>query len=944
MNDNLLEAIESFNRIEILNSVAVDHQLNWNEGSDGVDFFVGVFLNLMEILKNLDEITHESLNELTNIASVLQRISFVDEPNIYNGIDKKFCILLSSSIYSIIGFRQHAYKMLSYIEKHDFEDEESNILKALLNNDKIESDISIVVSEYYLNNNKKAMLDFLDAYNQRTSVSKIDDPETFVICRIIYYILKKLSMTNPWEILETDESNTENWKNFFSLYLENRLYYDLSLFQKHIFTDRLISEKKAILSFSNHKEQFDIANALIYKKFVSNEGKIVLVVNEYESVDLLFRKLFQGNYSFVYENEEYDFTNRITIITYAQLFRLNEKTLQEIEMVLFTDISIISDLSNGIKYEYFSSKVLKTVPDSCQVIFTDNNIQKLKLEDSKRIDESKINIAPSRLVNCFVELEDKKLVTSIESRTISTRIEGVFDQKFEYLNQEGKKKKITYTKSKSKTIKSCLLALQLISKGNRVNLLTAQTYHSNYGIHKLANTFYDLVHESEYKIIDYDDDLMKLKSAFNVHFGENNILSKLIQYGVIVYSSSLPTILRKYLDNIIENDNIRLVISNYSFSKVDSFKSFDSIVIHMIRVNAIKDDTFWPNPDPRDIKSVLRRFLNDNKESYKYVYMHNPLDIAKYKDAYNELATCDLRSSLENLLNSIEDKLHGTDKYTSQYSDLDSTIIYTLFENEELNNMDQSFFYSKSNVKKSELIDLIHNRNEYLPNRNEAQLLRKVFEVGGNYSLYIIIENLLEELHYEIMTYDFDDIIEYTVFEVMKRSLETQSRIETLQTLFSTNYEFGLNDINLIIKLWLNGFDYHSILEQVNEVSLSIESLIFIISDFIEGYVVHIYNQVINYCEVNEIVLTKSYEHFKEQTDRIKYGCTNDISVQLYKINVYDRTINKGIAKYLLKSNYFFTEAIKLKQHLIENWDKIISEIEVDIDGKYLLEYISRIS
>lgn len=939
MNETLIKAIKNYNKVETMNTLATKPMIESIDQFNYSDFYIGIFLNLMDIVKNIENLTKDSFNELKNIASTLQKLAFHEDIAHNVGININDTLLLSSSIYAIIGYKMQSYVLSKMIDDKQIISKTSSFIKAFLVNRYDGTEFARIIRKYYLDNDIDSINEFIKKFDQKISSGISLDPNEYVKSKIISYMLKHISSVNPWILLNNGNlDNKSVWKKFFKIYLKNRIRYDMSLFQRFIFDDFLKSQYSKVINFSNEEEQQDVANAVIYKHLYSEKrNRVLYVVNKTENIQEIFFELFIDKFNIFSLNETF-INSSITVVTYELLDKFIILDDYNYTLVVFTDISIIRELNKGIIYEYYIGKYLKNISKHSKVLFFDNSIHRFNIESKHIADDQLNNIDINRLVNCFVSINNKELSTEINTSQFEKITNDVFNQQIVY-KKNGKNKKVTYTKTTRNYNKSCNIALQLISKGHRVNLITAQTYHKNYGVYKLAYAFNDMVEETNFDIIDYDEDFEIIEKEFTIYFGKDSILTKLMKYGVILFFHGLPAILKNMLLQIIKKDSIRMVISNYSFSLTEEFKEFDSIVIHMIRINTVTYNSYWPQIDIDDIKAVIRRFLDDKKSTNKYVYLHNEPDIIQYKKAISVIENCNLISDLQNLIHRI-DNGQEMEELDSLFSGLDTVVIDSLIDGPKDVDLSKIFFYSSKSIKVKKINQLFNERKKANPYCDNVNKLRKIKKIGGNFTLYNVFEKVISE-HEENLS---DMRINELLFDVIAANPESKIRINYINEKYFSKMELDIKSLKQITKVWIEGYNYWEIRKKFDSEKLTIETLLLVINYFIEDYLVIVFESLLNYLETNKFQLKKQIEKYKKILPCYKLGCNNLVSIQLYKIGVNDREINKIIKNYIYENNLKFDKEYDLKKYLINNWDKITINLHSYCGREYIDNYIKYIN
>lgn len=950
MKDTLGTAIDRYDNYQQKNALTTPLSQSKSELFNITDFYIGLFFNFMNLIDNVTETGNLDIYEYKKLARTLQKISVLTQNGTYTGIDSNDSLLYSASIYYLLGYKTNSYIITKFVEKESINNKESAFITGYLENRTKNNHLLLFIKSCFLNNEFDKLSDYVMKIDALLESDNISSPKEFIKYKVIKALLLHLINDNIWSILNLSSvQNKEIWRNLLKHYIRGKVRFELSKFQKCILKRSFSSNSNSVINFLSQSEKEETINILIYNHLSSNtKNKVLYVVEDSYKTDKVLSKIFNGIY--IYTTMEEDLVNnssKLYIIPIKLFSTLDFKNLHNFTLIIFSSFTQIGNSSYGIKYEYAIGKIINEYDSDIQIKLVDNDVLDFAYE-KEYFTNNEDYVDSNRLINCYIDIQDKSIAVNIDSRTPVIQLDNVFFKKIKYLDKRKEKRTFSISKTHSNKNKSCKIAVQLLQKGNSVVLFTPQPYHPTLGVYELAEELRLILKGSGEGLINYEKDLDYIIKIYENNFGKEHLFSQLIRYGIVIFYSGMPIVIKDLIKFILEKQNIRLVISNISISDLNVFAKYDTMVIHMLRYNAdfrtkptqLAFD-YWKDMSSEEVGTFIRKFLKDGTNNYKYVFMHNSKDIEIYRKAISNMAICSLKSGFEEVFNRIDMYKGLVGSIDSIFEGIDYTLLDMLINEVDIIGSSSRYFYSINDSNKEKILDVLKIRKDKLLNKWNKKEMIKVKRIGGNSSLYDTFSNIVGKNKERLSTMEINEFITEFIFELLEEHAETDFRITDINNNNLVNFKLNFNIIKEIIIEWISGKDYFEICASFSNIKMTVQELIFLINYFVDGYICQVLPMLISYLKNEEISLLFPVEHYNISLSIFRYGCNKDVAILLYELGLRDRSAINKLTQYILSNNILLNSEHKLLDYLKENSKAITDLFNDNYFTNYLDEFIN---
>lgn len=949
MQNGIEDAINRYDRHEIINELTVPKIDIEKEMYNITDFYIGIFLNFMELIESVSENRKIDILKYKNLGRVLQKIAILTDKGIYRGIDTNDSLLYSASIYYLLGYKANAFLITKLIDNESINDGASIFIKKYLENNVQNNKTLKTIRTCFVNND-------IDSLNQivkkieRFIESNCDSPNKFIKYKIIQALVLHLMNNNIWNILNMSSvSDKKKWEGYLEYYTTKKVRYDLSRFQRLIVEKSFSSSMSSMINFLSQGEKNETINLLIFNHLHSNiKNEILYVVPEEYEIDNVFSNIFKDEYIYCNSEEELSISQARLFIVPIRIFSNMESfNSDKFTLIIFDSFVKIGNPNEGIKYEYAIGKVMNECDSDTEIKFVDNDVFDFPCKKRAFISNNEDYIDSNRLINCYIDVKDKEITVEIDRKNHNEVIKDVFLKKTKYYNENGEKKNFSISKTHSRKSISCKIAIQLLQKGNKINLFTPQLYHPTLGVYELADELHTILESSGEGLLTYKSGLNYVIKLYEENFGSGHLFSKLIRYGIVVFYAGLPIVVKDLLRYILDKEEVILVISNSSISRLEQFSKFDTMVIHMLRFNAEFNtkpkqnvsNKYWRDMDYEEIRTILRRLLNDGTNNNKYIYIHNPKDIVIFKKAVENIKICKLKSGFEELLSRIDMHKDLVENIESIFEGIDYTILDMLIKEVDVVGSSNRYFYSINDNNREKILGILSSRKDKLSINYNKNDMRKIKSIGGNSSLYNTFSKVIDKNKERLLKIGITEFITELIFEVLEEHEETKLRITEINNNKFIGFDLDFDTIKKIILKWIGGKEYCEICLSFSHLKMKMEELLFLINYFIDGYICRVIPALLLYLKNEEISLLYPIEKYEISLSAFKYGCSKKMPILLYKIGLRDRFAVNKLTEYLISIGIKFNSEFELLEYLNKN----INNIDDHFNNSYFIEYIKEI-
>ncbi|PET44461.1 DEAD/DEAH box helicase, partial [Bacillus sp. AFS001701] len=440
--------------------------------------------------------------------------------------------------------------------------------------------------------------------------------------------------------------------------------------------------------------------------------------------------------------------------------------------------------------------------------------------------------------------------------------------------------------------------------------------------------------------------IKKLAEHFKRIFGEEYLLSRLVNHGVLFHHGDLPQDIRELIEESIRNSEVRLVICTNTLAEGVNLP-IKVIVIHSAKRYNPKSEE-WVSIKIRDLKNLVGRAGRAGKETKGLVIVTNPADEQTIFDVINNEKNEDSNGVLYFIIDEI------TKLVTRRQLTLDNDFLEN--QNEQFLELIDSIDISLINLLSEEVEEqeletqirlLMQKTYAYFQaSDKEKETLENLFQLRGKKLKFYIKSDefkLMKRSHSNIRIYEqvkaginLDDAIWTNTNNPLKD--EWINQIFDLlfsfpQFTFKINEFEEINRIELtketlkkIVILWLSGSWYKDISKETNiEVDKLLNIFTYIIHSLIQIYSSKIIRIVFNLLEESNKEIS---EEIFNWPNYLNYGLKDKYELDLVEIGFDDREVIICLSDWMKINHLQYDSLRELKKLVRDNNEKITKELE----------------
>ena len=515
---------------------------------------------------------------------------------------------------------------------------------------------------------------------------------------------------------------------------------------------------------------------------------------------------------------------------------------------------------------------------------------------------------------------------------------------FTYTQQLKTKTKQKVYKFNTGNAKSVAIALKSLNSGS-VALFTP-TKGKPIGVLPLANELITQLNSglnlpNPSNFIKNDSKIqIHLKQYFEILFGANYILTKIVNYGALFHHGDLPQYVREIIEEAIRKEEIKFIICTNTLTEGVNLPIRTIVINSARRFNGQTQETI----PLRHLKNLAGRAGRAGKETKGLIIVTNPNDFEIIERVIKEQNIEDVNGHLffiisqiskvvvERRLTLTNEILEGQNEEFKELIDaIDISIIDLLSEEIEPDDLQQVIQnlinetfakFQSNNLQIETLNKLINLRGEIIKPFITSKEFKYIKQSGSTIRNYIEIRNILDLDNpiWQELTDPLND--EWLEFLIKDKISKLSIIIYKLSEFNKRNRaEITFKEIIKAIKFWINGKWFEEISSVCsNDIDISLRLINSLIGYQIQSVAATLIRNVEMRFE-DERSISQTVLNFPLY---LLYGVNTSMQLDLIEIGFSERIGIIELSNLLTESKFNYIELIQLKNHLIRNREALL--------------------
>jgi superfamily II DNA/RNA helicase len=945
------------------------------------DFYISLFGEMYELLEDVSN----RKTDLLLIAKGLEIFSLKKKKDNFNGVNQPNNLLFASGLYYLSDYSASAYILANLFELSEYERDIDKFLLCFLKR-KLDptNPYCILFSQFLVTGDKKILDKLISLITDEKEKAFKSSPVEFSVLYLAESILAKFAENNIWfELLK--QNSSDHWNS----YVENSTKKSFPVWD--FFPSQKIALEKGILnSFQSIALQTPtssgktaICELIIYNEHKNNPNCKILYLAPFRALAAELKNSFGRNLSklgitskTIYggnipTNAEKELIQNVTLlIATPEKFMALENSianfLDDFTFVICDEGHLLEDGNRGLNYELLLSRLKNQKAIKRKFIFISAIIPNIT-----KINEWLGGTAETvvRSVYRATEIEYGFLRKESKSEGVSftldvnplkpipqnyklNRFLTEKDFTFQNTSKKGKVTEKIYPFVSVKT-KSVAIALKALNSGS-VALFTP-TKGGVSGVSALAAEVVNqltagLPLPNPASFVSDQKHLINLKEYFEVIFGTEYTLCKVVEYGVLFHHGDLPQYVREIIEDSIRSEKVKFIICTNTLAEGVNLPIRTIVINSAQRYNVELKRTVPINL--RDLKNLVGRAGRAGKETKGLIIIANDKDFPTIEDVISDKNIQDVNGYLYYIINLITKNITDRrltltndileaqdDEFQELIGSIDISIIDLLGEEvvaDELQQtiqdlIDQTFAKFQCNEHESKALnDLIGLRGERLKPIIESNEFSYLKQSGLTIRTYFEIRDILD-LESEIwelsdspvsdewLNFLFDDKI--STLSIIKYRLAEFNKVNKVAVTFS--------EIKQVVKLWIEGSWFPEISKFFKG---DIDIALRFVNSFLAFHIQSVASAIIRNAEIKleeqGIDISTEILHWPHY---LMYGLRTELQLTLVDIGFNDRIGIIELSKILDKRGYEYSNFRVLKSYLGTNQVQLQAELKTKI-------------
>lgn len=943
------------------------------------DFYISLFGEVYESLENLED----KKDDLLSVAKGLEIFSLRIKRDKFKGVNQPDNILFAAGLYYLSDYSASAYILANLYSDSAYERDIDKFVSCFLKRKLDAKNIYCQFLIEYLSTGDEKILNELKSLIENTKILAYKlNPIEYSISFLAETIIGKFSLNNVWiDLLKHDTH--EHWSSYIQKTI-NRSFpvWDFFPSQKTALELGILNSFKSVaLQTPTSSGKTAICELVIYNEYKNNPNCKILYLAPFRalaaelkqsfgrnlaSLGISSKTIYGGN---IPTSAEKELIQNVTLlISTPEKFMALENTildfLKEFTMVVCDEGHLLDDGNRGLNYELLLSRLKSDKSTNRKFIFISAIIpnigqinewlggsEQTVVKSSYRATEIEYGFLrpfDGSGKTFFLDVNPlKKIPQNYKLNRFLTETDFTFTQQ---LKTKTKEKIYNY---KTGNAKSVAVALKALNSGSVA--LFSPTKGKPIGVLPLANelisqldTGLNLPHPNDF-VKGNSNIQSQLREYFEILFGENYALTKIVSYGALFHHGDLPQYVREIIEDAIRSEEIKLVICTNTLAEGVN------LPIRTIVINSARryNGQVYEPINLRDLKNLVGRAGRAGKETKGLVIVTNPNDFPIIEKVIKNENLKDVVGHLYFIISQISKNvvarrltltneiLEAQDEEFKELIDsIDISIIDLLSEEIDPSDLKKTIeslineTFAKFQSTKSEietLNKLINLRGERIRPFIENKEFKYIKQSGSTIRSYNEIKNNLDlenSLWQELVDPTDDKWLKFLLDNRISKLPTTAFKLSEFNQRNKTELTF--KEIKKIIKLWVNGAWFEQISQVCNN---DIDVALRLVNSFI-GYQIQsgtasiIRNVEMRFEETDNRTLSRTVLNFPQY---LLYGLNSPVQLDLIEIGFSERIGIIELSKLIGDKGFEYISISNLKNFLRRNRKELLESLELKI-------------
>lgn len=932
------------------------------------DFFISLMSRAVELIKENE--FQDNIEELLSIAKGLEIFSLREKRIYFAGINQPDNTLYAASLYYLSNYSASAWILSKIIPIQDYalEIDEfiSNFLRRELSSKNRYSRDLIL---YFQNGNQLRMRLLVRRMRLAKEKAFDDNIESYFSFLLAEAILNKFSTDNVWTDLLNVSNRQANWRDYVSFNFDKKVpVWSFFPSQRVAIQNGILSGETCSLQMPTSSGKTSISELIIFDEYKKNTDCRILYLAPYRALASELKQTLAVNLGrlgvsskTIYGGNLPTLEEKTSILEVNLLIATPEKFMavedvfpgisETFTTIICDEGHLLDDESRGLSYELLLSRFKENSQNKKRFIFISAIIPNISVVNSwlGGTPETLIssNYRPTELEYAFLKKMERTNgyyldVNPHKERPYNFQLyKYLFKVELEIPNGNGRVKRIT-------TKKGISVAAALKATNSGTVALFAPHKRGHTGVEGLASeAVYQLSNRTDFSLSSYSPEshLINLVDYFTIVFGSDYLLTQASALGILFHHGDFPQSIREIIEDSLRDSKIRLVICTNTLSEGVNLP-IKTIVLHSTtRFNPYAQGNYLPIKI-RDLKNLVGRAGRAGRETKGMVIIPHESDFNRINELILERNVEPVKGQLYNIINVITNYIEQRQlQITAETLDSLSEQLQELLDSIDVSIIDllaEEVEADKLNELVSELIK--QTLSFYQANENEKKTLNTLFELRAEKLKPIIARgefNILKNSGTNIRLYDeitssfnFDNEIWNNEFEpldegwlnyILDNGIFPLPRFKANLIDFNNqnSCELENSDVKNAIQYWMSGSWYESMSIRLE---LKIYQVLRLINSFISFNVQAVISAIVRLKELKTTEYTMPNQ-IANWSSYLQHGIDSQLKLDLIEMGLIDRVAVLELSRYLVASDYVYSDYRSLKGFLLENRARIRENI-----------------
>ncbi|NHE59939.1 DEAD/DEAH box helicase [Cyclobacterium plantarum] len=932
------------------------------------DFYITLFCRAFDVLKQ-NKFSEEQKKDILAIGSGLVIFSLEGKRETFQGISFHDNMLYASGMYYLSDFSASALLLARKFNEADYESiTDKFIIGFLARKINLDNEFGLQLQSFLSDGEDEQLKALEREINNQISLEE-NNAESYHSCILALAILKKFQRDNIWFDLLKYKDDREHWKPFVRYCIKRSVpFWSFFPSQKRALTSGVLSEQTISLQMPTSAGKTAISELVIYNSWKINPEHRTLYLAPFrslaaelnQSMGTHLRRLGISTKS-IYGGHLPSTDERGAIESVSLLVSTPEKMLavedalpeilDTFDTIICDEGHLLDDEQRGLSYELLLSRLKSHDKPGRRFVFISAIIPNISTINSwlGGSDETVIesDYRPTQLEYGFLEKATKGNYNLIVNPLSS------YPQRydlFKYLVSDSLKYKKEEELKSTTAIKSVSVATALRALPSGAVALFTTEKRGHRGVEDLCEEIIRQVNEHILvnNPLNYADAMLStnLQEYFSEVFGQDYLLTRLVQVGALFHHGDLPQDVREVVENALRDEKIKLVVCNTTLAEGVNLP-IRTMVLHSTQRydgNALKEMSV------RSLKNLVGRAGRAGKETKGLIIVPHARDKDIVKQLILDKGVEEVYGMLYNLVSDITGVLSRKGiKLTNEILDaqneeflqwldsIDISLIDLLSEDIDPEDLEQAVGNMLSNTLS------YHQATE-----DEKKTQEQIFQLRANKIRSYIEEGTFAEIRLsgtslrsfksiteifdfenEVWTKEFnspldEDWINYLIIDGLLSSKEFQNALQQFNAwTMKEGNELSNEDVLKALRLWMEGNWYSQIAHDFNT---EVYKIIRLINNLLA------YNLQSLASSVIRIKIAKDKEYVPDSLIFnwplfLQYGIDSNMKLFLYELGLTDRVAVLHLSKTLQNMVIEVENAKELAIAILEQEEIIIADL-----------------